>query len=269
MTLLVRNEQDILKANLDFHRAQGVSHFIIMDHLSRDGSRDIAESFCRDGVAELIVQRDPGFRQAEWVTMMARKAFTDYRTDWVINCDADEFWWPCQGDLRTCLSAIPSDCGSVKVRRHNFPPTDLPAHHFLDRMTYRDTRSVNALGQPLPGKSCHRGHSEAMVSPGSHSASVPGLPQSYDRSAMEVLHFPARTREQYVRKITAGSASLAQTPMRKGYATWLTLHATADGASQHYDQILLRASNSAATLDSGRIMRDTRLRDFMHARGLI
>jgi hypothetical protein len=269
MTLLVRDEADVLKANLDFHRAQGVSHFIIMDHLSRDGSRDIAERFCRDGVAELIVQRDPGFRQSEWVTMMARKAFTDYGADWVINNDADEFWWPCQGDLRTCLSAVPADVGTVKVRRHNFPPTESDASHFLDRMTFRDTASENSLRQPLPGKACHRGHAEATVSLGNHSASVPGLPQSYDLSEIEVLHFPARTREQYVRKITAGSASLAQAPNRKGYATWLMLDATADGASQHYDQILLRASNSAATLDSGRIVRDTRLRDFMHAQGLI
>lgn len=268
MTLLIRDEEDILEANLTFHLAQGVERFIVMDHLSRDGSRDIIERYCREGVAELIVQKDPGFRQAQWVTMMARKAFTDYRADWVINSDADEFWWPCQGDLRTSLSAVPSEFGSVTVRRHNFPPTDLPAHHFLDRMTYRDTVSLNSMGKPLSGKACHRGHAGANVRDGNHSAAVPGLPQSCELASVEIMHFPARAKDQYVRKIAAGGASLAQTPEYRGGGTWRTLAASQDGAALHYDQMCLTASSTAARLEAGSIVVDTRLRDFMRARGL-
>ncbi len=31
MTLLVRNEEDVLAANLDYHLAQGVDQFIVTD----------------------------------------------------------------------------------------------------------------------------------------------------------------------------------------------------------------------------------------------
>jgi hypothetical protein len=268
MTLLVRDEEDILGANLAFHLAQGVERFIVMDHLSRDGSRDIIERYCRAGLAELLVQEDPGYRQAEWVTMMARKAFTDYRADWVINCDADEFWWPCQGNLPECLGAIPQNVGRVTVRRHNFPPTDSPAHHFLDRMTYRDTASVNSLGKPLPGKACHRGHASATVSMGNHAASVPGLTDSCDTSSIEVLHFPVRTRQQYAQKIETGVAALAAAPDIRGFATWRKLAGTTDGPSRHYDELCLGASSMPETLQHGRIVCDTRLRDFMRVRGL-
>ena len=48
----------------------------------------------RSGHVRLI--REPGedLRQNEWVTRMARLAATEYGADWVINSDADEFWWP-------------------------------------------------------------------------------------------------------------------------------------------------------------------------------
>lgn len=268
MTLLVRDEDDILEANLSFHRAVGVDHFIVMDHLSTDGSRDVVEKHCRDGVAELIVQHDPGFRQSQWVTMMARRAFTEYGADWVINNDADEFWWPADGDLATCLSAIPPDAGSARVRRHNFPPLSCGNGHFLERMTYRDAASVNAIGAPLPGKACHRGHPDVVVRAGNHSASVPGLPQVCHASSIEILHFPVRARERYVRKIAVGASALAQAPEQEGGTTWRTLGASVDGASRHYDEICLSATDIPSRIESGRLVRDTRLRDFMRTHRL-
>jgi hypothetical protein len=36
MTLLVRNEADIIEANLDYHLAQGVDFVIVTDHGSSD-----------------------------------------------------------------------------------------------------------------------------------------------------------------------------------------------------------------------------------------
>ena len=91
MTMLIKNEADIIGQNLDFHAAMGVDHFIIMDHGSSDET--LALIAARDqGQISLYHQSDPGYYQAQWVTMMAREAATEHRADWVINNDADEFW---------------------------------------------------------------------------------------------------------------------------------------------------------------------------------
>ena len=94
MTLLARDEIDIVEAWLAFHLNAGADLVIATDNRSVDGTTEVLERYARAGHVHLI--REPGedLRQNEWVTRMARLAATDYGADWVINSDADEFWWP-------------------------------------------------------------------------------------------------------------------------------------------------------------------------------
>src|SRR5262245_39562015 len=100
MALYVRDEADVLDAQLAFHLNAGVDFVIATDHDSRDGTAEILQSYERVGYLQL--HRDPGvaYRQREWMTQMARLAATDQRADWVILSDADEFWWPRGGDIK-------------------------------------------------------------------------------------------------------------------------------------------------------------------------
>ena len=55
---------------------------------------------------------------------MARMAATDFGADWVINNDADEFWWPtADADLKACLARVPDSTLALQVPRFNFPVT--------------------------------------------------------------------------------------------------------------------------------------------------
>ena len=113
MTLLARDEADIVESWLAFHLNAGADFVIATDNRSEDGTTDVLERYAREGHVHLI--REPGedLRQDEWVTRMARLAATEFAADWVINSDADEFWWPSGASLSEMLAAVPPRYGTV------------------------------------------------------------------------------------------------------------------------------------------------------------
>ena len=76
LELLVRDEEDALRANLEFHRAQGVDFFIITDNNSEDATTAIAKEYEANGLAHYILETDDDYNQSAWVTRMARLAAT-------------------------------------------------------------------------------------------------------------------------------------------------------------------------------------------------
>jgi hypothetical protein len=304
MTLLVRDEEDILESNLRFHHAQGVDFFIVMDHQSCDGTPEIVRKFRRRGLAELVNQPDPGYRQAEWVTWMARRAALEYGADWVINNDADEFWWPTEGTLRTTLAKIPARYAALYAPRFNFYSGEEPSSttlrsrakqtlgrirqlmnrsglasnknrvppgssDFFEIMTLRDVSSVNSLGYPLPGKMCHRAHPDVEVAMGNHSVSFPDTPEICAHPLIEVLHFPVRSATQFCHKIAVGGAALQNSPEVPGGETWRVLFSRQNGqsAARYFRSTRLTKRKIEQMLAAGRFRQDTRLRDFLRGGG--
>jgi hypothetical protein len=207
MTLLVRNEEDIIEANLNFHRAQGVDFFIVTDNGSEDSTLEILEHYAEMGWLHLIHESDDDYDQSKWVTRMARAACIQFGADWVINNDADEFWYPIHGSLKTVLESAPKDASSLIVERTNFLPrsgeTDDP---FWRKLTVRERNTLNHQGKVLPGKVCHRASPTVFVSQGNHGIrNVPGkLVTTQD---IQILHFPLRSYDQFERKIRFGGAA--------------------------------------------------------------
>src|SRR6266487_5313663 len=115
LTVLARDEADIIDAHIAFHLNAGVDLVIATDNRSRDGTTEILESYARSGCLHLIHEPREGLRQGEWVTRMARLAATEFGADWVINADADEFWWPRGGSLEEVLAAVPRQYGIVQA----------------------------------------------------------------------------------------------------------------------------------------------------------
>ena len=82
MTLLLRDEVDIIYSMLAFHFKAGVDFVIAMDNQSLDGRTEILESYARTGELHLIHQKElDHFVQGAWVTEMARLAATDFGAD--------------------------------------------------------------------------------------------------------------------------------------------------------------------------------------------
>ena len=59
MTLLVRDEQDIVRENLDFHLAQGVERVIVTDNGSEDRTLEILRSYEARGLVRLLLEPTP------------------------------------------------------------------------------------------------------------------------------------------------------------------------------------------------------------------
>lgn len=267
MTLLVRDEEDIIAANLDFHLAQGVDLMVVTDNNSEDETPGILDSYRRRGRVYLIREPEDTYSQAKWVTRMARLARVKFGADWVINGDADEFWWPERGTLRETLHRVPDTFGRVLARRSNFIPVEAGADCFLDRMLFRELESKNPLGDPMPPKLCHRGHPEVVVAQGNHDASADGLGPALDDGGITLFHFPMRSYAQFENKIKKGGrAYMANRELPEDIGlTWRRLYQVylAGGLEAYYRQHVLDEDQMAAGIQGGRIVLDRRLRDFM------
>src|SRR3954452_15414253 len=142
MTLLARDEADVVDANLTYHLNAGVDFVIAMDNLSQDGTTDILESYEKDGQLHLIRQDGEYLRQADWITQMGWMAASEFGADWVIHSDADEFWWPRGESLKDVLDSIPARYGVVRALLRHFVPRPEDGQPFAERMTVRMSASA-------------------------------------------------------------------------------------------------------------------------------
>jgi Glycosyl transferase family 2 len=199
MTLLLRDEADIVEAHIVYHLKAGVDVVIATDHRSSDGTTEILESYARRGYVHLIRREDERIRQSEWVTHMARLAATELGADWVINSDADEFWWPREASLKEVLAAVPEGYGVVNAVSRPFVPRP-GSDWFAERMTARLALAAPLNDPATPyrhvAKVAHRGDPRVVVQQGNHRVSGLSDRELTGWSPLEVLHFPLRTSEQ-------------------------------------------------------------------------
>jgi hypothetical protein len=270
MTLLVRDEEDILEANLRFHLDRGVDLILVTDNGSVDATPEILRRYERTGRVHVHRELEDTYAQSRWVTTMARMAYEQHDASWVINADADEFWWPKSGDLKTSLAGVPDAVGIVEARRVNFLPVAGGSELFYERMLVREVSSLNSLGRPLPPKVCHRGAAEVVVEQGNHalrSSSWPTLPAP---GPLVILHFPVRRFAQLKGKIVKGGGAYERNREvgAEVGATWRSLYALLRRGElrSFYEAELLASKDVAPAVAAGRLVVDRRLREHFRSR---
>jgi glycosyl transferase family 2 len=203
MTLLVNDEVDIIATQLDYHLSAGVDFVIAMDHNSVDGTTDVLRDYERRGVLRILppLSEDLHMMQGEWVTSMARLAASEYGADWVINADADEFWYPRRGTLKDVFATVHPAYGVVRALMRHFVPRPAGPEPFFERMVARHRCEADgASTYNAQVKVAHRGVPEVEVARGNHDAYGPRLGLLREWIPLEVLHFPIRSKDQMLQK---------------------------------------------------------------------
>jgi hypothetical protein len=270
MTLLVRDEADIVDAQIAYHLHAGVDFMVATDNRSEDATTEILEQYAHEGVLHLI--REPGddLRQSEWVTRMARLAATDFAADWILNADADEFWLARGASLKEILAAVPGRYGAVRGAWRNFVPRPDDARFFAERMTARlCTPGFHPHPLSTHFKSAHRARPDVRIGRGNHEALADDLVALRGWYPIEILHFPVRSyahcRRKYVTQFVALERNAAKGipgHMAEAYVAY-----RAGRLDAFYAPLVVDDDALAAGLANGTYAIDTRLRDTLRSLG--
>ena len=266
MTLLARDEADVVEAWLQFHMNAGADFVVATDNCSEDGTTEILERYAREGRVHLLRERGEDLRQNEWVTRMARLAATEFGADWVINSDADEFWWPRGPSLRDVLDAVPPRYGTVGAFLRTFAPRPDGEGSFAERLTVRFSAlaPINdpaSLFKPIR-KVIHRGHPQITLTRGNHAVVDSPFDPLRGWFPVEVLHFPLRSLAQCEHK-----ARLQGNAWKHIDRTPTAYHAQMFDAlergriADYYAGQVVSDEEVERGVEAGRLVVDTRLRD--------
>jgi hypothetical protein len=266
MTLLARDEADVVESWLSFHLNAGADFVVATDNRSEDGTTEVLERYEREGHLHLIRENGEDLRQNEWVTRMARLAATDFGADWVINSDADEFWWPRGSSLSHVLDAIPPRYGTVGAFLRTFAPRADSDEPFFERLTVRFSAlaPINdpaSLFKPIR-KVIHRGHPEISLTRGNHAVLDSPFAPLRGWFPVEVLHFPLRSLAQCEHKARLqGNAwkHIDRTPT--AYHAQMFDALEGGRIAEYYEAQLVTDDEVERGVAAGRLVVDTRLRD--------
>ena len=267
MTVLARDEADVIEAHVEFHLNAGVDFVIATDNLSQDGTTEILESYARRGQLHLIREDSEYLRQAEWVTRMARLAATDFGADWVIHSDADEFWWPRGESLKDVLASIPARYGVVRALLRHFVPRPDDGASFAERMIVRMSTSApindpRSLFRPNL-KVIHRADPNVAVSIGTQRLIGSPLIPLRGWYPVEFFHFPVRSFEQCERKYAHQQTGPGETP--SPYYDRVRAFLEQGRLREFYDELVVDDGALERGLADRSLVIDTRLRDALRA----
>ncbi|MCI6486302.1 MAG: glycosyltransferase family 2 protein [Bacteroidales bacterium] len=267
MTLLVKNEEQMLAQQIEFHHALGVDHFIVTDNNSTDGTPDIIRRYQEKGwVVDVIEEHATDYEQKAWVDRMVELARAKHHADWIINADADEFWLPACGSFPELLKDTRANVLAGEL--HSVLPEESKLwQEWTQLVRYVDDYEAYGLSrfsifERQNKKVLHRSRGYLQISMGNHKVSM--LPHIEHRADITIFHFNVRGREQFMQKMINGGQQLEQHKGRHGGRHWRYFYKLyKEGKlAEEYDRVVGTHVRDRL-LSEGYIYEDTRLRDFL------
>lgn len=240
MTILCRNEVDVIEANIRLHAHLGVDAFVVMDNGSTDGTRERLAELEKDYDLTVIDQPSQTYQQAKWMLQLAHIARREKGAHWVISNDADEFWIPQSGDslkahlrLNDSVVTVPRSnmilTEAALAEGYRFEQAGHRVHYPIcyDTRVQKSDADISMLLVPLSPKVIVNPNGLIKISGGNHRA------KHWDRwrtarrtEAIRVYHYPIRSYAQFEANIRHRQYLLAHTRARMGdhYRRWVALY---------------------------------------------
>ncbi|NDV00065.1 glycosyltransferase family 2 protein [Pseudoroseicyclus tamaricis] len=281
LTILVRDEADIIAQNVAWHLSQGVDHVIVTDNGSSDGTSDALRPFLQGGALTLLHEPSDAYLQDAWTTRMALMARDELGADWIICSDADEFWRAPSGNLKDALPEGEDAPAMLTCHRHNMicPRDALETGPWADRLVYRAVDPPAMVAPPqtmeelhairfehpyfqyrLPPKMLFRARGLTSIARGAHGGGYAGEATKAD-SAVEILHYPIRSRRAFeasVRQIGGAMRRNAGTALQTSwkYRRWLAMTEASGSIWPAFAEALPDRQRLARDVEAGRLVRD-------------
>jgi SAM-dependent methyltransferase len=213
---MLRNEADIVEAFIR-HNLTIIDGMAIVDHGSFDGTTEILARLRGEGLALRVVRDpNPGFFQAERMTVVARDLFAREDVDFVFALDADEFLKVAsRAALEQALSDVPAGA-HASLHWLTYVPQALDEDRALE-LRWRLASERHGSYKVVVGRSLAERPRQYLIS-GNHLVDDAAIekPPPHVRLAPDVAalaHCPVRSRDQLERKIVLGYlAHLATRP---------------------------------------------------------
>ncbi len=266
MTLLVKNEAEMLERNLQFHKLMGVDGFIVTDNNSTDDTPAILKRYKERGwILEIINETATDYEQKKWVDRMIGLARSRYKADWVVNADADEFWYSPKGSLKTEVLETKANvlackmCSVYPEEEKNWTEWRQTVREVKDYEAYN--LSLYSIFERQNKKVIHRTAGYLQISMGNHKVKM--LPQKEVRSDIIVYHYNVRGKQQFLEKMINGGRQLEQHKGRHGGRHWRYFYALykEDRLEAEYDKVI-GVTEFDRLVSEGYIVKDNVMPDY-------
>ena len=281
LLIIVRNEADIIRHNIEFHLRSGVDFVIAMDNGSRDGTVEILEQFRDMGVLKLIHEPSETYAQAEWMTRLLHEAREGFDPDWVMLGDADEFWCPRRGDLKESIGRERRSvlfCPSRTMMPHHsrresaltrdpekFTPVQKyeklarAGNEYLEKLADRRERlDLDWIFMTPHPKVLSRASRVQEIAQGNHEINRVSRWQRGPAKYIEIHHYPIRSFEQFQMKVVQGGEAYERNlslPKCMGWhwRRWYGLYSDGELAEEYLRQVVCGKRALDSLVQSGRV----------------
>lgn len=206
LVMIAKNEADVIGHNLRWHFDAGVEHAVVMDHGSTDATADILAGF---GERVRVIPYDGPYHQGVLTSGLVRTAIAQFGSDWIIPCDADEFW---TGDIR---NAVTTSANILRVPTLNFAAADdddANEPNPVVRMRWKVVKPPKIPKLPYILKQCQ---SKVMfatrgfrrIHDGNHDVEL-AAPHLSREHGLSISHYPLRSKQHFFEKVIQGGAAL-------------------------------------------------------------